>query len=86
MNDQLRKMKAEDETMKRVLQMTLSVLLLSAFWGHPLLAQENRGPKIVVKEPVFDFKEIKEGDVVQHTFKVLNEGDQILEIKDVRPG
>jgi len=72
--------------MKRVLQMTLSVLLLSAFWGHPLLAQENRGPKIVVKEPVFDFKEIKEGDVVQHTFKVFNEGDEILEIKDVRPG
>lgn len=72
--------------MKRVLQITLSALLLSAFWGHTLLAQENRGPKIVVKEPVFDFKEIKEGDVVLHTFKVLNEGDQILEIKSVRPG
>jgi hypothetical protein len=79
-------MKAEDESMKRVLQVALSILLLSVFWGHPVPAQENRGPKIVVKEPVFDFKEIKEGDVVQHTFKVLNEGDQILEIKSVRPG
>ena len=79
-------MKAEDGNMKRVFQILLSVFLLSAFWGHTLLAQESRGPKIVVKEPVFDFKEIKEGDVVQHTFKVLNEGDQILEIKNVRPG
>ena len=79
-------MKAEDGNMKRVFEITLLVFLLSVFWGHTLLAQENRGAKIVVKEPVFDFKEIKEGDVVQHTFKVLNEGDQILEIKNVRPG
>ena len=72
--------------MKRAFQIIVSIFLFSVFWGHTLPAQENRGPKIVVKEPVFDFKEIKEGDVVQHTFKVLNEGDQILEIKNVRPG
>lgn len=72
--------------MKRYLQMALLVLLLSTFLGPTVLAQENRGPRIVVKEQVFDFKEIKEGSVVQHTFKVLNEGDQTLEIKSVRPG
>ena len=72
--------------MKRVLQMALLVLLLSTSLGYTVLAQENRGPRIVVKEQVFDFKEIKEGSVVQHTFKVLNEGDQTLEIKSVRPG
>ncbi len=68
------------------LKMALLLLLLSTFLGHTVLAQENRGPRIVVKEQVFDFKEIKEGSVVQHTFKVLNEGDQTLEIKSVRPG
>jgi hypothetical protein len=72
--------------MKRYLQMALLVLLLSTSLGYTVLAQENRGPRIVVKEQVFDFKEIKEGSVVQHTFKVLNEGDQTLEIKSVRPG
>ena len=72
--------------MKRVLQMALLVLLLSTSLGYTVLAQENRGPRIVVKEQVFDFKEIKEGSVVQHTFMVLNEGDQTLEIKSVRPG
>jgi hypothetical protein len=79
-------MKAEDGNMKRAFQIIVSIFLFSVFWGHILPAQENRGPKIVVKEPVFDFKEIKEGDIVQHTFKVFNEGDQILEIKNVRPG
>ncbi len=72
--------------MKRYLQMALLLPLLSTFLGHTVLAQENRVPRIVVKEQVFDFKEIKEGSVVQHTFKVLNEGDQTLEIKNVRPG
>jgi hypothetical protein len=82
----LRKLKAEDGSMKRVVQMALLLLLISSFLGHTVLAQETRGPRIVVKEPVFDFKEIKEGSVVQHTFKVFNEGDETLEIKSVRPG
>ena len=72
--------------MKRVLQMALLVLLLSTFWGHTVLAQENRGPRIVVKEPVFDFKEIKEGVSSSIRLRCLNEGDQTLEIKSVRPG
>jgi hypothetical protein len=66
----------------------LSILLylISAFWGYSVLAQKARAPKMVLKEQVFDFKEVMEGDVVQHTFKVFNEGDQTLEIKNVKPG
>jgi len=41
---------------------------------------------MVIKELEYDFKEIKEGDVIDHAFQVLNQGDQVLEIKDVRPG
>jgi hypothetical protein len=72
--------------MKRYWLALLLLFFLSAFWDHSLRAQDVRGPKMVLKEQVFDFKEVKEGDVVQHTFKVFNEGDQTLEIKNVRPG
>ena len=41
---------------------------------------------MVLKEGVFDFKEVKEGEVIAHTFKVLNLGDQTLKIIRVKPG
>ena len=56
------------------------------FWGSLVLAEGTLGPKIVLEEYVYDFDEVLEGTVVQHAFKVLNQGDQILEIKNVRPG
>jgi hypothetical protein len=54
--------------------------------AYPIRAQEVKGPKMVLKEQVFDFKEIKEGETIEHTFLVLNQGDQPLEIKKVKPG
>jgi len=50
------------------------------------LAQEAQGPRMVLKERVFDFKEVREGEVVAHAFEVQNEGDQVLEIIRVKPG
>ncbi len=61
-------------------------IALLAFFGYSSLAQEPRGPKMVLKERVFDFKEVKEGEVIAHTFKVLNLGDQNLKIIRVKPG
>ena len=49
-------------------------------------AQETKGPKLVIEEQVFDFKEVKEGHVLEHTFQIFNHGDQPLEIKKVNPG
>jgi len=49
-------------------------------------AEQSAGPKMVIKELEYDFKQVKEGDVIEHVFQVLNQGDQVLEIKDVRPG
>ena len=66
--------------------LSMLLFLISAFWGYSVLAQNVRAPKMVLKEQVFDFKEVMEGDIVQHTFKVFNEGDQTLEIKNVKPG
>ena len=53
----------------------------SASW-----AQKPSGPKMVLKEKTFDFKEVEQGKALEHNFKVLNVGDQPLEIKKVKPG
>ncbi len=49
-------------------------------------AQQAIGPRIVIEERDFDAKQVKEGQIVAHTFKVLNTGDQTLEIEKVNPG
>lgn len=43
------------------------------------------GPMAVIEESTFDFKEVKEGTTVQHVFRVANKGDQVLEIRNVKP-
>ncbi|MBW1715593.1 MAG: DUF1573 domain-containing protein [Deltaproteobacteria bacterium] len=54
--------------------------------GHSSLAQELQGPKMALEEQVFDFKEVREGAVISHSFKVFNHGDETLRIVRVRPG
>ena len=49
-------------------------------------AQEVIGPKMVIEEKSFDFKEVEQGRVIEHDFRVLNKGDQPLEIRKVKPG
>ena len=49
-------------------------------------AQQAIGPKMVIEEKFFDAKQVKEGEIINHTFTVLNKGDRPLEIKKVRPG
>ena len=83
----------------RVLQTTLALSLIFTFWSHSAMTQEGQAPKegtielkvvkgpiLVIKEETVDLKEVKEGEVIEHTFQVLNQGDQTLEIKSVKPG
>ncbi|WP_192820737.1 DUF1573 domain-containing protein [Rufibacter sp. LB8] len=42
------------------------------------------GPSIQLEEEKFDFGNIKQGDVVEHTFTFTNNGSQPLVIKNVR--
>ena len=49
-------------------------------------AQTPSGPSMVLPERFFDFKEVDEGKVIEHTFRVLNKGDQFLQIRKVNPG
>ena len=76
----------EDRLMRRCWLIGMICIALLAFCGYSSLAQEPQGPRIVLKERAFDFKEVKEGEVIEHTFKVLNKGDQTLKIVKVRPG
>jgi hypothetical protein len=63
----------------------IGAILLLLPWGV-IGAEQPAGPRMVIKEMEYDLKEVKEGDVIEHVFQVLNQGDQVLEIREVRPG
>lgn len=64
----------------------LAATLLLCLAGSAIFGEEAKGPKMVLKEEVFDFGEIQEGAVIEHAFEVTNAGTETLEIKDVKPG
>jgi len=72
--------------MKRLFTLAsfIIVFFFSLFSFSP--AQTPSGPSMVLPERSFDFQEVEEGKTVEHAFKVLNRGDQPLEITNVNPG
>jgi hypothetical protein len=63
--------------------------LIFFFFCALLLASQAgyaAGPRMVIDEKLFDFKEVNQGSVVTHSFQVRNTGDEPLQIKKVRPG
>lgn len=75
------------DRLKKRMYLFVSLLVVSLMFGDlPVLAKVTVGSVIVMEEKSFDFKEVKEGEVIKHAFKVLNKGDQNLEIRKVRPG
>ncbi len=71
--------------MKKLFLMIMGLFFV-ALWGDTVLGQDNKGPRISVEGREFDFKEVEEGTVLEHTFKILNIGDEPLKIISVRPG
>ena len=59
------------------------VLVLLWVWAGVLWAGNAQ---MQVPEPRFDFGELGEGETVNHDFRILNVGDETLQIADVRPG
>jgi hypothetical protein len=76
----------EDIAMKKHVLMTIILFSLIFLCAYPAPAQADSGPKMVLKEREFDCGEVKEGEVIEHTFSVLNQGDEPLEIVRVKPG
>ncbi len=71
--------------MKRFwLGISLLILCLGAYVPASL-AQNAADPRMVLREKSFDFKEVNEGKVLEHAFKVFNEGPGPLQIIKVRP-
>ena len=64
----------------------LLLLLLVFASPFPVVAQEKKGPDVSLTEREFDFGEVKQGEVIRHTFKVINQGDETLKIEKVSPG
>ncbi|MDZ7699204.1 MAG: hypothetical protein U5R49_20470 [Deltaproteobacteria bacterium] len=66
--------------------LSTNLIFLFILWAAPSLYAGAMGPKMVVETPDFDFGTVDEGAVVEHTFNVLNQGDQALQILSVQPG
>ena len=63
------------------------LLIICLFLCIPAnLAQQAAGPRIVIEERLFDARQVKEGEVIEHTFTVKNKGKEVLEIRKVSPG
>ena len=61
------------------------ITVVFGLWFSAYAETTGSGPVVVINERTFDFKEVKEGASLEHTFSVLNKGDQDLEIKKVKP-
>lgn len=62
----------------------MGTLLLLGF--NMVQAQETRAPKVGLLEPMFDFKEVLEGEIINHSFTIQNKGTEMLRILKVKPG
>ena len=64
-------------------------LVLSSFLfyvtEYPASAQAKGAPNMVLKQQIHDFKNVLEGELLEHTFEVLNQGDETLKIERVKP-
>lgn len=59
--------------------------LCALFGNQVCLAQKPVGPQISFKEKNFDFKQVDEGKILEHTFVITNTGDEPLVIEKVSP-
>ena len=72
---------------KHILQAAFSITIVTFTAISAWTAESTKDtPIMVIPEKVFQFNEVKEGMVLKHTFKVLNQGTQVLTIKRVKPG
>ena len=70
-------------------ELSIGILITILFLGFNFSnapAEKTKGPKMIIKEKSFDFKQVDEGESIEHAFIVTNEGDEALEIKKVKTG
>jgi hypothetical protein len=72
------------ELWERIFVFCLATLLISLVVDARSLAESAQAPKMVLKERIFDFKQVYEGQTVTHNFLVFNQGDDTLKIERVK--
>lgn len=60
-------------------------VVLFVVYASLAFSQERVGAKMVLEEKDFNAGNIYEGDIVEHSFKVMNKGTGTLEIISVKP-
>jgi hypothetical protein len=66
---------------------SLALIFLWMIFGiHVGVSAPPGVPKIIFHEKSHEFKEVKEGVAIQHTFRVFNKGESPLNIDRVSPG
>jgi len=68
----------------RFTMLTAAILALTLA-GGPAAADAADGPKMMVPEKIKDMGKVAQGEVLDADFAIVNEGDETLEIKAVRP-
>jgi hypothetical protein len=73
---------------KRVLETVLLASLIVTISAGFSPAKEGAAPAPVIEvdQATYDFKEVFQGEIVKHDFRVFNRGEASLEIKKVKPG
>jgi len=71
--------------MRKICLVILLLALCHAFGVSALGAGEIKGPLMVMEERSFDFKEVREGEIIEHAFRVFNRGEKNLAIQRVQP-
>ncbi len=73
--------------MKVLKQILCHCLVLIVWVGLAQAAGEKEAvPVIEVEQPVYEFPQVTQGEVVKHDFRVFNRGNAPLQIKSVKPG
>ena len=72
--------------MRKQILMTIFFTSLICLCAYSAGAQAASGPKMALKEREFDCGEVREGETIEHTFSVLNQGDAPLEIAHASEG
>jgi len=70
----------------KILVLTLLFLLLCIEAFAQNVATVKGVPNIKIDMLIYDFGQVTEGQVVSHDFIVHNQGNAVLEIKNVKPG
>lgn len=83
------KIDMSDRRHSKVRQMCVATAFLMSTWLTAGQAQEapafEGGAKVGFDAAIYDFGEVKNGEIIKHRFKIQNEGDQNLKILEVKP-